>query len=113
LLQYSVKVIMKAVILIFFYSVCCLTAMHAQHASDTLYQKLQKNLHPFFIGQLQLGNLNQPEFKVSRLSTIDNRVHYDAFFCKMELKNRERFHIWIKVHAGQYDNYIHAGEALH
>lgn len=101
---------MKIPGLLFFFGLCCLTTLHAQSASDSLYQKLQKNLHLSFNDQLQLSNLGHSGFKPSEPFPIDSKVHYDAFFCRMELRNRERFHIWIKVHAGQYDSYIHAGE---
>ncbi len=32
-------------------------------------------------------------------------VHYNSFFCKMEVRNLERYHIGIKFHAGDYDSY--------
>ncbi len=31
--------------------------------------------------------------------------HYSAFFCKMELKALDHLGIWVKLHAGDYDNY--------
>ncbi len=39
------------------------------------------------------------------LTIIDKQVHYTAFFCKLEVKNLERYNIWLKLHAGDYDNY--------
>ena len=39
------------------------------------------------------------------LTVIDKQVHYTAFFCKLEVKNLERYNIWLKLHAGDYDNY--------
>ncbi len=36
---------------------------------------------------------------------ILTNFHYSAFFCKMELKALDRFGIWVKVHAGDYDGY--------
>ena len=36
---------------------------------------------------------------------FDNGVHNTAFFCKMELNVYERCHVWVKVHAGDYDVY--------
>jgi hypothetical protein len=34
-----------------------------------------------------------------------NQFRYTAFFCKMELKSVDYFGIWIKVHAGNYEEY--------
>ncbi len=34
-----------------------------------------------------------------------NQFRYTAFFCKMELKTVDYFGIWIKVHAGNYEEY--------
>ncbi len=39
------------------------------------------------------------------LKPFDNNIQYDAFFCKMEVNNAERFNIRIKIHAGNYDDY--------
>jgi hypothetical protein len=32
-------------------------------------------------------------------------IHYTAFFCRMELKAVKSCNVWLKVHAGDYDNY--------
>jgi hypothetical protein len=96
---------MKTFLLLSF-SALCLATTYAQSLPDALYQKLQKNLHFSFREQLQLSNLNDFGFHPSQSAPIEKTVCY-AFFCKMELKNRERFHIWIKIHAGQYDYYTH------
>lgn len=93
------------VFFLFLCSVCCFNRLSAQSQPDALYQKLQKNLHPSFNGQLPLNNLNYPGIGPSPSFPIDNTLHYNAFFCTMELMNRERFHIWIKLHAGRYDEY--------
>jgi hypothetical protein len=39
---------------------------------------------------------------------LSGSVHYDSFFCKMEARNRERFNVLIKFHAGDYDAYSKA-----
>jgi hypothetical protein len=36
-----------------------------------------------------------------------NKVDYPAFFCRLELRSVNRFHIRIKFHAGDYDRYMH------
>ncbi|MCW3071478.1 MAG: hypothetical protein JWO44_1368 [Bacteroidetes bacterium] len=37
---------------------------------------------------------------------VESKVDYPAFFCRMELKSVDRFHIWVKFHAGDYDRYM-------
>ena len=32
-------------------------------------------------------------------------IHYEAFFCRMELKITEHLPFWIRIHAGDYDSY--------
>lgn len=36
---------------------------------------------------------------------IKSAIKYESFFCNMEIKNLQRFNLWIKFHAGDYDNY--------
>lgn len=52
-------------------------------------------LHSFY--HISISNTNP-------LAKLTN-FHYTAFFCKMELKALDRFGIWVKVHAGDYDGY--------
>ena len=36
---------------------------------------------------------------------VNKKVGYTAFFCKLEVKNLNRYNVWIKFHAGNYDEY--------
>jgi len=39
------------------------------------------------------------------INPFETGVHYNAFFCKLEVENLKRFNIWIKFHAADYDKY--------
>ncbi len=39
------------------------------------------------------------------LKPFSTGVYYNSFFCKMEVQNLKRYHVWIKFHAGDYDKY--------
>jgi len=53
------------------------------------------SLYSFY--HISISNTNP----VAKLTNFN----YTAFFCKMELKALDRFGIWVKVHAGDYDGY--------
>jgi hypothetical protein len=51
---------------------------------------------------LEAPEINTPLYAPKSLGC---NVHYEAFFCRMELKITERLPFWIRVHAGDYDSY--------
>ena len=85
-------------------------------ASFSKAQEAKHKAIPLLFFNNKFSNILFPAASFSLLNTtsagyklpqnvFDNQVHYTAFFCKMEVKNRERYNIWLKLHAGDYDNY--------
>ncbi len=105
------RLVMKTFILIFALNVFATLTVKGQTQMNKSCNKMQLPLNFSFSSLLNLNNLNHTPENKFVLSAIAPSVKYDAFFCKMELKNREHFHIWIKVHAGDYDQYMHINEA--
>ncbi len=54
---------------------------------------------------------NSPSVIPSISRPFEKGIHYSAFFCKMEVRNCERYNIGIKFHAGEYDKYTRENEA--
>ena len=61
-----------------------------------------------FASSLNNNLFSMPAFDITHGSytpVIESAVHYTAFFCKMENRFRDKFNVWIKIRAGNDDEY--------
>ncbi len=67
-----------------------------------------KALNSFLGGKSKpVSLLAAPEIKpaMNTINPLGCSIHYEAFFCRMELKITEHLPFWIRIHAGDYDSY--------
>jgi hypothetical protein len=81
------------------------SAQQNKFTDFTLLYKNQKTLPDSFLRTSFLSQKPLVSFNHQVVKPFDSSVHYTAFFCKMEVRNLERYHVWIKFHAGDYDRY--------
>lgn len=60
---------------------------------------------PFPASAFSLANTASNNNNTPLPKEVNNQVGYTAFFCKLEVKNLQRYNVWIKFHAGEYDEY--------
>jgi len=77
---------------------------------------------PAFAQALKLGyapkislqkpsSFNNPDFssvkpeQINGLSSVNKGIHYTALFCRMENKVHKQLNIWVKLRAGNDDDY--------
>lgn len=70
------------------------------------FNQVQTNYFPSHFKFKQTNiNFHHSTIGMSQSIVFKSPVHYEAFFCKMEVKSANKLGIMIKVHAGDYDNY--------
>lgn len=77
------------------------------------FNQVQTNFFPASFNFKQTkASFHPSTLGTSRSIVFKSPVHYEAFFCKMEVKSANKLGIMIKVHAGDYDSYTSGTDQL-